>query len=137
MMASRRGLLLAVMAALALSVGACATTKPQNSSNPDLLTQEEIMGAGARNLHEVVQRLRPRWLRARAADRSFGSSVEIVVYQNQTFLGNTETLAQISPSMAYEMRWLDGTTAAATLPGLGSGRIVAGAIVIKTQPPGS
>lgn len=117
--------------------GACTSaTRAGDGGNTrmDVLTRDQIMGVeGVSSLYEVVQRLRPRWLDARGGDRSFGLSTDIVVYQNQTFLGNVDTLAQLSPEMAYELRWLDGTTASASLPGLGS-RHVAGAIVLSTRP---
>ncbi|MGH7446417.1 MAG: hypothetical protein ACRELT_02580, partial [Longimicrobiales bacterium] len=87
--------------------------------------------------HDVVQRLRPRWLIARAGDRSIGMSTGVVVYQDQALLGDVDTLRQLGPSAAYELRYLDGPTASSTLPGLGSGRHVAGAIIVLTRPPQS
>lgn len=118
-------------------MSACTSaTRSDNGTNTrtDLLTREQIMSVtGATSLYEVVQRLRPRWLETRGGDRSFGLSTDIVVYQGQTFLGNVDTLGQLSPNMAYELRWLDGTTASATLPGLGS-RHVVGAIILSTRP---
>jgi hypothetical protein len=67
---------------------------------------------------------------------SFGLQTNIVVFQNQTYLGNVDVLRQFSPESAYELDWLDGSTASNTLPGLGS-QHVAGAIVIKTAAGGS
>ncbi|HEU5211068.1 MAG TPA: hypothetical protein VFU06_16850 [Longimicrobiales bacterium] len=119
----------------ALTACTSATRSDEGASRQDVLTREQIMGvSGVSSLYEVVQRLRPRWLEARGGERSFGLSTEIVVYQNQSFLGGLGTLEQLSPDMAYQLRWLDGATASATLPGLGS-RHVAGAIVISTSPP--
>lgn len=119
--------------------GACsaATSGNGTSGGFDVLTREQIMSVpGATDLHEVVRRLRPRWLEARGADRSFELTTQIVVYQNQTFLGGLDALSRIGPELAYGMHWLDGPTASSTLPGLGS-RHVAGAIVIETSPPDS
>jgi hypothetical protein len=103
--------------------------------DPDLINREEIMSVDARNLYDVVRRLRPLWINAnrRAGERSFGLSTEIVVYQGQMYLGDIDTLRQWSPSAAYSLEWLDASTASATLPGLGS-RHVSGAIVIHTGP---
>ncbi len=84
---------------------------------------------GARNLYDVVERLRPRWLVVRAPDR-LNLSAGIVVYQEQTFLGDAEILRQCSREMYYELRWLDGAVASATLPGLHPDQPVAGAIVL-------
>jgi len=89
-----------------------------------------------RTLYDVVQRLRPRWLEIRAGDRSFAigtGRATIVVFQDQSYLGDVEYLKQIAPDLAYELKWLDGPTASSTLPGLGS-QHVAGAIIIRTRP---
>lgn len=134
----RRATLLVVILA-AGAVTACSSATKSNSANTrvDLLTREQIMSvSGVNNLYEVVKRLRPRWLEARGGDRSFALPTEIVVYQDQAFLGDVEVLGQLSPEMAYQLRWLDAATASATLPGLGS-RHVAGAIVLSTTPGGS
>jgi hypothetical protein len=116
---------------------ACASTRERTdeATRSDVLTRAEIMNtAGARNLHDVVQRLRPRWLITRAEDRSFSMETGIVVYQDQAMLGDVDTLRQLGPSSAYELRYLDGPTATSTLPGIGSGRHIAGAIIIVTRP---
>lgn len=126
--------------ALALSLvllgGACASNPEpgEGGSNPERITREEIASVeGARNLYDVVQRLRPRWLRVRGGDRSFGLATNIVVFQDQTYLGDIDSLRQLAPEAAVELRWLDGTTASATLSGLGS-QHVAGAIIVSTRP---
>jgi hypothetical protein len=77
-----------------------------------------------------VQRLRPRWLTPRA-QQSFGLSTDILVFQGQTNLGTVEVLRQLTPESAIRLRFIDGSTAAASLPGMGS-RHVAGAIVLET-----
>ncbi len=130
-----RGLLLGV--GFAVLAGGCATVRnPTGNGRMDLLTREEIMGVrGVTNLYDVVERLRPRWLKVRAQDRSFGLTTSIVVYQNQTLLGDVETLRQLQPGLAYEMKYLDGTTAKNTLPGLAFQGHVAGAIILSTSPP--
>jgi hypothetical protein len=124
--------------ALLLTVGlvaACASAPAGSGSKSrqDRLTRDEIMSVDATNLWEVVRRLRPRWLEVnRRGDRSFGLQTNLVVFQNQTSLGNVDMLRQFSPESAYELEFLDGSTASNTLPGLGS-QHVAGAIVIKTS----
>jgi hypothetical protein len=117
---------------------ACASTREgaDSGNRSDVLTRDQIMAAqGATNLHDVVQRLRPRWLIVRAGDRSLNQPTSVVVYQDQSFLGDVDTLRQLGPSAAYELRYLDGPTATSTLPGIGSGRHVAGAIIVHTRPP--
>jgi len=114
----------------------CASTKTDGAgSNLDLITREQIMQTGATNLFDVVNRLRPRWLQVHTT-RSFSMETEIVVFQNDMQLGGPDALKQLSPEIAFEIRWLDGTRAAATLPGLMSGRHIAGAIIVSTRPHG-
>lgn len=129
--------LFGVLVAVAVANG-CATTKSGGSGGrSDVITREEIMSAeGVRNMYELVQRLRPRWVTVRSQDRSFGMTTEIGVFQGQTYLGDVETLRQMGHTMAYELRWMDGPTAMSSLPGLGGGKHLSGAIIIVTAPPG-
>lgn len=126
---------LVLIVVLATFAGACVTTGRGGERRSDLLTRDEIMDApGARNLHDVVQRLRPRWLRVRAGDRSFELTTEIAVFQDQSYFGGPDALHQLGRAVAYELRYLDGPTAASTLSGIPSGMHVAGAIVVVTRP---
>jgi hypothetical protein len=124
----------------ATTASGCATTNSAGggSALADVISREEIVGTeGVRTMYELVQRLRPRWLTIRAGDRSFGMSVEIAVYQGQTYLGDVETLRQLGPTMAYEIQYMDGQKAMNTLPGISPGKHYAGAIIIVTSAPGS
>ncbi|MHB1192724.1 MAG: hypothetical protein ACYC6F_06720 [Longimicrobiales bacterium] len=129
-----RTALMALLVAGALC--GCASAKGgQESRNSDLLTREEIIGTGATNMYDVVNRLRPQWLTVRTIS-SFTLSDEIVVFQNDMQLGGPEALRQLVPELAYEVRWMDGIRASSMLPGLMSGRHVLGAIIVSTRPPG-
>lgn len=132
----RAWVLLSLMAGGAF-LSACASTSTGNADNSrlDLLTREQIMETGATNLFDVVSRLRPRWLQVRTT-RSFNMETEIVVFQNEMLLGGPEALRQLGPEMAFEIEWMDGGKATASLPGLMSGRHVVGAIIVRTRPHG-
>lgn len=97
----------------------------------ELITASELAESGASNLYQAVERLRPEWLRAGGA-RSFGNGdyTQVVVYQNNANLGTVEVLRQMGVESAEQLRFMDGTTASNTLPGLGS-RIVSGAIIVE------
>jgi hypothetical protein len=130
----RRPALLALLALLAGFSG-CATTRTQEGGEEyrwDVLTREEIMSLDMTNLYDVVDRLRPRWLTRRGGVISFDLETHVVVFQGQTLLGDIEILREVSPEEAYELQYLDGATATASLPGLGS-QHVSGAIVIHTS----
>ncbi len=120
---------------LLLVVGACASTGSEGREriNYNLITSEEIHGAtAATTLYDVVHQLRPRWLQVRVA-RTFEGGGEIVVFQDQTFLGTPDVLRQFAKDAVHSLRYLDGPTASASLPGLGA-RHVVGAIVMETRP---
>jgi hypothetical protein len=109
--------------------------REQRRSEPrrrrDVISQDEISESGATNLYDVVQRLRPGWLRGGSASNLGGGGTGYVVYQNNTPMGGLDALRQMSPGYAESLRFLEGTEASNVLPGLGSRR-VAGAIVVVT-----
>ena len=111
--------------------GAEARRNREPRRRRDVISQEEMAESGANTLFEVVQRLRPAWLRGGSASNIGGGGSGYVVYQNNTPLGGLDALRQMSPGYAQELRFIDGTQASNTLPGLGSRR-VAGAIVVVT-----
>jgi hypothetical protein len=116
---------------------ACASGSSLNGAprpRTDLLTRAELRETGATNAYEAVQRLRPRWLVVRSGPRSFSLETEVVVFQDEVFLGNQEALQRMGIEGIYEIRYLDGATAKATLPGIGS-RHVQGAIIVHLSPP--
>lgn len=129
-------LIAALSSALPLLIG-CASASPSPAGprpRTDLITREELRATGVSTAYEAVERLRPRWLIVRSGMRSFSMETEVVVFQDQLFLGNQDALRRIGIDGIYEMRYLDGATAKATLPGLGD-RHVQGAIVLHMSPP--
>lgn len=121
-----------VMLAVGLVFSACASAPSSGTSRrANLITAEEIESVNASNLYEVVERLRPRWLDIRAR-RSFNSVTQLVVFQGQTYLGGPDMLRQFGKDAAQSIRYLDGATASATLPGMGT-RQLEGAIVIEAR----
>ena len=61
---------------------------------------------------------------------------EIVVLQNDMYLGNVDQLREMTPDIAFEIEYIDGLRAANVMPGLMSGQHIEGAIVVKTRPQG-
>jgi hypothetical protein len=97
-----------------------------------MITRAELWESGVTNAYDGVLRLRPRWLQVRSM-RSFSRETEVVVFQDQLFLGNQDALRRLGVDGIYAIRYLDGATAKATLPGLGD-KHVQGAIVIHMSP---
>jgi hypothetical protein len=116
--------------ALMLTLAACASTGPGGvDTNPYEITRAEIQEVDAVTALEVVERLRPRWLRA-PLERSHTRTTEVVVYLNGALFGDVGILQEIGAATIQRLRWLDSAQAG-RLPGLGS-RHVAGAIVVET-----
>jgi hypothetical protein len=119
---------------------ACASGPPLDEAlrpRSDVVTRAELRETGATNAYEAIQRLRPRWLVVRSGTRSFSMETmgtEVVVFQDQLLLGNQDALRRMGIEGIYAIRYLDGSTAKATLPRLGDRR-VQGAIVVYLSPP--
>jgi hypothetical protein len=125
----RTGVLLVLLAAAA-GCAAAGTARPVEA-DWQVITSEEIRSSGARDAYEVVERLRPLWLRSRGARSSGHLDTEILVYLNGSRMGGPDALRSISMELIGSIRYLDGPRATAELPGIGS-RHVEGAIVITT-----
>jgi hypothetical protein len=131
------GVLLAGALAATVCLAGCASGPGREYARSDanLITPDEIAASNASNLYDLVHRLRPRWLQVRAARTFDMREGEIVVYQGQTYLGHLDALRQMNIDAAYAMRYLDGATASASLPGL-VGRRIEAAIIIYTSAEG-
>jgi hypothetical protein len=119
------------------AVLACGATQSDSSSPApysNVITREELRDLGVRNVFEAVERLRPRWLMVRGGARSFSTETEVVAFQGRMLLGTAEDLRRIGIDGVYQIRYLDGPTAQATLPGIND-RHVAAAIVVDMSPP--
>ena len=119
-------------AAAPLALWSCATGTGGPSRDRDVISAAEIEStAGLRSAYEVVERLRPLWLRSRG-DRSTHLTTEIVAYQDNTMLGDVESLREVPIELVDQIRSLDSSEAM-RLAGLGS-RHVERVIMIITKP---
>lgn len=111
---------------LLLVGGACATSgdgAPRR--DPDVISAEEIGNFVSTNAYEVVQRLRPNWLRGRnQADAP-------VVYVDGIRMGGVEVLRTLQTNRLSEIRHRGGPEAT-TLYGTGVG---GGTIEVQTRSP--
>lgn len=114
------------------------TSAAARSRNGNTITAAELSEAGAQNLYQAVQILRPQWLRARprtsmgaAGSRSGGaSSADVtIVYLDQNRYGGLTALQQLTMGGVTEIRFYDGLEATNRF---GSGH-TAGAIVVRTS----
>lgn len=117
--------------ALVLVLAGCASSgSGDRDRDRDLITQDQITQLQVNTAYEVVERLRPRWLRVRAS-RSYNRPTEVVVLVDGMQLEGIQSLWDIDAVNVATMRWLDSAQAG-QLPGLGS-RHVEGAIMIETR----
>ncbi len=127
---------LVLAAALPVMV-ACASGSsfetPRISSS--VITRAELVEIDVRNAYEAVDRLRPLWLRVRGGARSFSTTTEVAVFQDDMYLGDLDALERMGTEGIYTIRFVDGPTAQATLSGIGD-RHIRGAIVISMRPNG-
>src|SRR5512134_2052444 len=101
-------------------VGCLSSARRSSGEDPNVLTRDAMEAAEVTNLYDAVQRLRPRWLQVRGGSRSMRLlTTDILVFQEQTLLGDIEVLRQLAPGMILSIRYLDGAVASATLPGIG------------------
>ena len=118
--------------ALPLGLWSCASGSQGPSRDRNLISPEEIeAAAGVRTAYELIERVRPLWLRSRG-DRSTHLTTEIVVYQDNTMLGDIETLRAVTIDLVGSVRSLDSAEAG-RFAGLGS-RHVERVIMIVTKP---
>ncbi|MDP2955713.1 MAG: hypothetical protein Q8N53_04775 [Longimicrobiales bacterium] len=121
------------MLAVCLSLGlwSCASGSQGPSRDRNVISPEEVEAAEVRTAYELIERVRPLWLRSRG-DRSTHLTTEIVVYQDNTMLGDIEMLRAIPIEVVFSVRSLDSAEAG-RLAGLGS-RHVERVIMIVTKP---
>lgn len=112
------------LAALVL-IAACSGTGQRQGARTDrnLLESEEIQQSGTSDALSAVSTLRPQWLRQRGS-----ASESIKVYVDNSLVGGTDYLRQITTSSVESMRYMDGLEATQRW-GLGHGT---GAILVFT-----
>ena len=125
-------------AALLAAMIACASSGAGSSgsrTSPTRITRSEIYSANASNAYELINRLRPDWLRRQPTGSVAGGVVRsqsILVYLNRQRLEDLNALKTISVGGIESAEWIDASRVQTVLSDVPSGPI-AGAIVIKTR----
>jgi hypothetical protein len=131
------------IAVIAVGAGACAsstgstgsTTGSRTTRSPDVISRADIEATTTGNAYDLVNRLRPQWLRATGVGSVSGgnpSTYGIVVFLDNVRLGGVETLRNVDSGSIASIRYLTPERAATTLPGLGR-EPISGAIVVSTR----
>lgn len=96
-----RNATIVVIACLVLT--ACASgggrSTTQSPRDPDRISPEEIQSQPAGSAYDAVQRLRPNWLRGRAATLAGGNTTTVhlpAVFVDNVYFGSLQTLRQFN-----------------------------------------
>jgi hypothetical protein len=97
---------------------ACASSGTGGSSSPgadrNLISQSELQLAVGNNLYEVVEKLRPNFLRSRGATSINTAGDEYpVVYVDGRRYGDIGSLRSLIPSQVSQVRYYDASSAGA------------------------
>lgn len=121
----RRTLPVLVTVTLAACAHATGGTVPNDSNR---ITAVEMDAAGVSDVYELIEKLRPQWLRKRGEGSLFQPS-EVVVYVDDTPVGGPDELRSISSSNVESLQFLDARRATFRF---GAGN-VHGAILVKMK----
>jgi phage protein D len=112
-----------------VALSACATGASSGTSlNANRISRAEIEEAGPSSAYDLVQKLRPVWLRWRGST-SFTQETDVKVYLDGTGMGEREALRTIDSHNIESIEYLDARRATARF---GSGH-VNGAILVRTR----
>lgn len=101
-----------IPAALVLLAAACGTVGGGSRGSSDLLTREEIAASTASTAYELLQQLRPQFLRGRGVSSvNDPRPVLPVVYMNNVHHGDLESLRMISVREISEVRFISAADA--------------------------
>ena len=122
-------LLTAAGCGAAASTAGPATPRPSSSS---LISFEELQERGQySNLYDLIEVLRPRWLRPQGGpDTFYGTEGQVQVHMDGNWMGDVGVLRGLSVGGVTSIEWLPPLAAAARY-GLDHGH---GAIVVSTRP---
>lgn len=123
-----------VRTSIALAVGiwlaACASPGSATpSSSGDVLTQEELAATGEVDLYRVIERLRPRWLRARGQTSVTGGATVVMLFVDGSPRGDVSQMRGMRVVDVLDITFLSASEATfrfGTLAGSG------GAVAVRT-----
>lgn len=121
-----------IVVAAFLTIGACAGAKSRRAAPPDrnMITADEIDRANASNAYEIVERLRPAFLRTRGAESLQNPTPPTpIIYLDGMRYGTLQTLASVPAIGIVSIQYLNAIDATQRF-GFGN---EGGAILITTK----
>lgn len=102
-----RRLVLAAGLTLVTLTLACASTGERSGSNPNVITEAELAQVPTGTAFEVIQNLRPRWVRDRGPQSfGLGSQAGIMVYIDGARIGKLDALHGVQARHLASAQWL-------------------------------
>ncbi|HUQ19170.1 MAG TPA: hypothetical protein VM099_06120 [Gemmatimonadaceae bacterium] len=116
---------------------ACASSGKvgETQSSSDFVTSVEIANTQATTAYDLVNRLRPNWLRGGGISSISGGNIAsqtTLVYLDGNKIGELDALRSIPSNGIKTMRWLDPARAQTMLRGIGT-EPLAGVIVLVSS----
>lgn len=105
---------LAVALLLLVGLAGCASSggaRGASSGDSDVLTEEEMADWATQDLYSVVQRLRPRWLQARAPATVQGRQSITIFLDGIRQNGDPDILRNLRTSEIQEVRYMNARDA--------------------------
>jgi hypothetical protein len=100
-----------ILTASALLTG-CVAGSGSPAGSRNVITSEQIEGSSLVWAYEIIERLRPEWLRSRGpTSLSDPSAGQPTVFVNATRYGDLQTLRSLRASDFREIRYLSGPEA--------------------------
>lgn len=103
-----------LVAAFSLALLACASGQGSDgpSRNRNVITLEEIEAQPTSTAYELVQRIRPNWLRVRGPNSIRSSNPSLpLVYIDGVRSGDLDALYRVSTQIVREIRFINGRDA--------------------------
>src|SRR5688572_30112849 len=110
----RRSLLACLLLAAAACGGSGASTSettPRPRARNDLITLDELSRVQWQNAYDLINSLRPNWLRSRGVTTIEGAPTEIQVVLDDVRLGGLTSLRGLPVSGITFIQWFDGISA--------------------------
>jgi len=128
--AGRRLLIvLIIVAAAGACMGRAQPGGPRSQSDAITVTEIERRGPFS-SMYEMIQILRPRWVRSSGPDTFVGQSGQVQAHIDGNWVGPVQNLRNLAAHGVTSVRWLGPVDAAARY-GLDHGH---GAVIISTAP---